>query len=78
MNAPERIDPIAAAVLAERRELMRAAAARIVENHEQGRRVADAESLQWARDFVRLNPPLGRPLGTGEPTRACAFPTETR
>ena len=63
----EPIDPAVARVLAERRELMRVAAARIVENHEQGRRTADPESLQWAQAFVRANPPLGRPLGTGAP-----------
>ncbi len=51
---------------AERTELMRLCAARIVDHHESGRRIADDQALQWARDFVRFNPPLSRPLGTGE------------
>lgn len=61
------IDPVAARVLAERRELMRIAAQRIVDNHEHGRRMAEADTLQWARSFVRANRPLGRPLTAGEP-----------
>ncbi len=52
---------------AERTELRRMCAQRIIDNHEHGRRMAEAETLQWARDFVRFNPALGRPLGTGEP-----------
>ena len=63
----EPVNPAAERLLAERRELMRVAAARIVQNHEQGRRIADADALQWARDFVSMNAPLTRPLGTGEP-----------
>lgn len=27
----------------------------------------DQAYLAWARDFVATHPPLGRPLGTGEP-----------
>lgn len=27
----------------------------------------DQTYLAWARDFVATHPPLGRPLGTGEP-----------
>ena len=53
---------------AERRELLRLAAARIVDNHEHGRRMADEETLIWARDFVAMNPPLGRPLTPGVPS----------
>ncbi len=60
-------DPQAMRAHAERTELMRMACQRIVDNHEHGRRMADEETLQWARDFVSMNRPLGRPLGTGEP-----------
>lgn len=63
----EPVDQAAERVLAERRELMRIAAARTVHNVEMGRMVCDAHHLQWARDFIAMNPPLGRPLGTGEP-----------
>lgn len=52
---------------AERRELLRQANARIVENHELGRRIADPEALASARRFLKQNPPLGRPLGPGAP-----------
>ena len=52
---------------AERTELMRMAAQRIVDNHEHGRRMADEQTLIWARDFVRFNPRRFEPLGTGEP-----------
>lgn len=52
---------------AERTELMRMAAQRIVDNHEHGRRMAEADTLQWARDFVRMNPRYPLPLTTGEP-----------
>jgi hypothetical protein len=51
---------------AERTELMRIAAQRIVDNHENGRRMAEEQTLQWARDFVRFNPRRFEPLGTGE------------
>jgi hypothetical protein len=51
---------------AERAELMRMAAQRIVDNHEHGRRMADEETLKWARDFVRFNPRYPAPLTTGE------------
>lgn len=67
MYADDPIDPQAERLHAERRELMRIAAQRIVDNHEHGRRMAEEETLQWARDFVQFNRPLGRPLGTGEP-----------
>ena len=70
MNAPERIDPVAAHVLAERRELMRIAARTICRNADEGRPSADEEALLWARGFVSMNPALGRPLGTGEPAEA--------
>lgn len=55
---------------AERRELQRQAYARIVENHELGRKTADPETLRCARVFLAANAPLGRPLGTGEPEAA--------
>lgn len=51
----------------ERRELLRQANARIVENHEMGRRIADPLALHHARLFLKMNPPLNRPLGTGNP-----------
>jgi hypothetical protein len=51
---------------AERTELLRMAAQRIVDNHEHGRRMAEEQTLQWARDFVRFNPRRFEPLGTGE------------
>jgi hypothetical protein len=51
--------------IAERNELTRIAAARIIENEAMGRRHADPETLSWARAFVRMHKPLSRPLGTG-------------
>jgi hypothetical protein len=39
----------------ERRELLRQANARIVENHETGRRIADPLTLHHARMFLRFN-----------------------
>jgi hypothetical protein len=51
---------------AKRTELLRMAAQRIVDNHEHGRRMAEEQTLQWARDFVRFNPRRFEPLGTGE------------
>jgi hypothetical protein len=60
-------DPRMIRAHAERTELMRMAAQRIVDNHEHGRRMADEQTLIWARDFVRFNPRRGEPLGTGEP-----------
>lgn len=50
----------------ERRELLRLCNARIVANHEAGRHV-DPLTLHHARQFLRHNPPLARPLTTGEP-----------
>ena len=72
MTGPDTPDPIAAIVLAERRELLRIAAARIVENARMGRRIADAETLQWAKTFLAANPALSGALGTGEPHTAPA------
>jgi hypothetical protein len=60
-------NPAAIRAQAERTELMRMACARIVNHHETGQRIAEAETLQWARDFVRFNPRRIEPLGTGEP-----------
>jgi hypothetical protein len=58
-------DPQVAARLAERRELMRRAALTAIAHADAGRDM-DPHHIAWAREFVRLNPPLGRPLGTGE------------
>lgn len=52
--------------IAERNELIRQAAARVIENAENGRGV-DPFTLAWARQFCAEHRPLGRPLGTGEP-----------
>lgn len=51
--------------LAERNELMRLCAQRIVDSHAAGRRI-DPTSLPWARWTVNHIKPLGRPLSTGE------------
>lgn len=59
------IDEVAAERLAERRELMRRAALTAIAHADSGR-MMDPHHIRWARDFVKLNPPLGRPLGTGE------------
>ena len=72
MNGSDAPDPIATRVLAERRELLRIAAARIVENARMGRRIADADTLQWAKTFLAANPALVGALGTGEPHPAPA------
>jgi hypothetical protein len=53
---------------AERTELRRMCAQRIIDNHEHGRRMADEQTLQWARDFVRFNPRYPLPLTTGDAT----------
>ena len=52
--------------IAERNELTRQAAARVIENAENGRGV-DPATLVWARQFCAEHRPLGRPLGTGTP-----------
>ncbi len=52
----------------ERRELMRRAALSTIDMAARGLPV-DRDYLNHCREFVRLNPPLQRPLGTGEPTR---------
>ena len=51
---------------AEQLELMRIAAQRVVDDHASGAR-NDPHALAWAQQIVRTTPPLGRPLGTGEP-----------
>lgn len=51
----------------EQRELMRIAAQRVVDDHQAGRR-NDLAALGWAEHVLRNVKPLGRPLGTGEPT----------
>ena len=72
MTGPDTPDPIAARVLAERRELLRIAAARICRNADEGRPTADADCLRWARQFVAANPALSGALGTGDPHPAPA------
>lgn len=60
-------DPEAIARRQERTELMRQAQQRIIDLHEQGIRIAHPTDLEGARAFVMANPPLRRPIGTGEP-----------
>ena len=57
-------DPETERACAERRELMRLAAARIVKRYENGEDV-EPETLAWAEHFVRVVPPLGAPLTEG-------------
>lgn len=57
-------DPEAERACAERRELMRLAAARIVHRYESGDDV-EPETLQWAQHFVRVVPALATPLSEG-------------
>jgi hypothetical protein len=68
-------DPDIARRLAERNELMRIAAQRVVDMHREGRKF-DPEALQWARGIVSRFKPLGRPLSDGSPAPATQ-PTET-
>lgn len=69
-------DPLPQIACAERRELFRIAAQRLIDDNASGRKV-DREALQWARGIVAYVKPLGRPLTTGEPehSRARAFST---
>jgi hypothetical protein len=60
------VDPDIARRLAEKRELMRIAAQRVVDMHREGRKF-DPEALQWARSIVARFKPLGRPLSDGSP-----------
>lgn len=64
----DRTDPAAIRLHEERRELMRIAAQRVVDDHAAGRRI-DPEALRWARGIVSRFRPLGRPLGDGVPSR---------
>lgn len=50
----------------ERAELRRIASLSVIRRAERGDEV-DAAVLAEARAFVAATPPLGRPLGTGEP-----------
>lgn len=50
----------------ERAELRRIASLSVIRRAERGDEV-DAAVLAEARAFVATTPPLGRPLGTGEP-----------
>jgi hypothetical protein len=59
-------DPYLDLRMAEKRELMRAAAQRAIDLAKTGFPV-DAQYLNWCREFVALNKPLDRPLSTGEP-----------
>lgn len=56
---------------AEQRELTRTAALSVAAEHAAGRSV-DPCRLEWAQQILRANPPLGRPLGTGDHTPAPA------
>lgn len=53
---------------AERNELFRIAAQRLIDDHQNGRKV-DKFALAWARRIVERFKPLGRPLSAGD-TRA--------
>lgn len=65
MPGPETPDPVAARAIAERAELMRQCAARIVSNHDCGRRYAEPATLDWARTVVATTPMLTEPLSEG-------------
>lgn len=58
--------PDVARRMAERTELMRIACQRTICMADGGAFV-DREHLAWCRQFVKANPPLTGPLGTGEP-----------
>jgi hypothetical protein len=53
--------------IAEKQELIRLCAVRVLYLHREGRKT-DPEALQWAKRIVAQIKPLGRPLGTGERT----------
>lgn len=57
-------DPETERACAERRELMRLAAARIVQRYESGDDV-DPETLEWAEHFVRVVPALAGGVSEG-------------
>lgn len=61
----------------EQRELMRIAAQRVVSDSALGISV-DRFRLAWAHQVVRSIPPLGRPLGTGEPVLEDQLPASLR
>lgn len=56
--------PTTARILAERQELIRRCAARVVADHQAGRG-SDPERLQWARGVVAAIQPLPGPLSDG-------------
>lgn len=58
-------DPATERRIAERNELIRIAAQRIVENEASGAPTADPATLAWARDFVATTGPAGRLAGHG-------------
>lgn len=69
----DQIAPDVARILAERQELIRRRAARVVSDHEAGRG-DDQARLEWARGVVAAIPKLRGPLSDGV-ARARAFPT---
>lgn len=60
------VDPVSERVLEERRELMRIAAQSALDRSDGGKKL-DLEARAWAKHYAAVKP-LGRPLGTGEPT----------
>ena len=81
MPGPSEPDAEALNRQAEQREQMRVAAQRVLDNSRSGRMVFH-ETLAWAEHVVATTPPLGRPLGTGEPAASgctiCGSPHHTR
>lgn len=67
MPGPEVADPVAARAIAERQELMRQCAARVLDNHACGRRFADALTLDWAKTVIATTPVLLGHLTQGVP-----------
>lgn len=64
--ADQAVDAAARWLGLERDELMRQACQRALDMHARGLPVS-ATHLEYARKWVDEHPPLGRPLGTGEP-----------
>lgn len=63
---PPRAPDILVQIERERAELRRIASLAVIRRAERGGKV-DPRVLAEARAFVLATPPLGRPLGTGEP-----------
>jgi hypothetical protein len=70
------VDPDIARRLAERHELTRIAAQRVVDMDAEGRK-PDPYALEWARGIVSRFKPLGRPVSDGSPAPSTQ-PTENR